>query len=92
MTKQMTYGAETWALTTQTKNKLAAAQTKMDRRMLNITYREGKANIWVREKQRSQTGLDKSEDGSGPGQDKSTLERRTRRLMEGYHLAEDSAR
>ncbi|KAK2178030.1 hypothetical protein NP493_565g02021 [Ridgeia piscesae] len=36
----MTYGAETWALTTQAKNKLAAAQTRMERSMLNITYRD----------------------------------------------------
>ena len=35
----MTYGAETWALTTQAKNKLAAAQTRMDKCMLNIMYR-----------------------------------------------------
>ena len=41
----MTYGAETWAPSTQAKNKLAAAQTK-----LNITYRNRKTNIWVREK------------------------------------------
>ena len=34
----MTDGVETWALTTQAKNKLAAAQTKMERSMLNITY------------------------------------------------------
>ena len=34
------YGAETWELTTQAKNKLAAAQTNMERRMLNITYSE----------------------------------------------------
>ena len=46
----MTYGAETWALTTQAKNKLAAAQTKMERSMLNITYWDRKTNIWVREK------------------------------------------
>ncbi|KAK2183438.1 hypothetical protein NP493_312g04010 [Ridgeia piscesae] len=46
----MTYGAETWALTIQAKNKLAAAQTKMERCMLNITYRDRKTNIWVREK------------------------------------------
>ena len=46
----MTYGAETWALTTQAKNKLAAAQTKMESSMLNITYRNRKTNIWVREK------------------------------------------
>ena len=35
----MTYGAETWTLTKQAQNKLAAAQTKMERSMLNITYR-----------------------------------------------------
>ncbi|KAK2161719.1 hypothetical protein NP493_1564g00004 [Ridgeia piscesae] len=46
----MTYSAETWAMNTQAKNKLAAAQTKMDRSMLNITYRDRKTNIWVREK------------------------------------------
>ena len=46
----MTYGAETWALTTQVKNKLAAAQTKIERSMLNIIYRDRKTNIWVREK------------------------------------------
>ncbi|KAK2191276.1 hypothetical protein NP493_56g03004 [Ridgeia piscesae] len=41
----MTYGAETWAFTTQAKNKLAATQTKMARSMLNITYRDRKTNI-----------------------------------------------
>ena len=46
----MTYGTETSALTTQAKNKLAATQTKMERSMLNITYWDRKANIWVREK------------------------------------------
>ena len=45
----MKYGAETWALTTQA-NKLAVAQTKMERSVLNITYRDTKTNIWVREK------------------------------------------
>ncbi|KAK2154453.1 hypothetical protein NP493_2190g00019 [Ridgeia piscesae] len=44
------YGVETWALITQAKHKLAAAQTKMERSMLNITYRDRKTNIWVREK------------------------------------------
>jgi len=44
----MTYGAETF--TTQTKNKLAAAHTKMERSMLNITYWDKKINTWVREK------------------------------------------
>jgi len=38
----MTYGAETWIVTNQAKNKLAAAQTKMERIMLNITYRDTK--------------------------------------------------
>ncbi|MEG7521924.1 MAG: hypothetical protein M3H12_02325, partial [Chromatiales bacterium] len=46
----MTYGAETWALANQAKNKLTAAQSKMERSMLNITYRDGKTNIWVRER------------------------------------------
>ena len=44
----MTYGAETWTLTKQAQNKLAAAQTKMERNMLNITYKDRKTNIWVR--------------------------------------------
>ena len=38
------------ALTSRTKNKLAAAQTKMKRNMLNITYRDRKTKSWVREK------------------------------------------
>ena len=49
----MTYGAETWALTTRPckeQGMLAAAQTKVERSMLNITYRDRKTNIWVREK------------------------------------------
>ena len=46
----MTYGAETWTLTKQAQNKLAAAQTKMERCMLNITYKDRRTNIWVREK------------------------------------------
>ena len=45
-----TYGAETWTLTKQAENKLAAAQTKMERRMLNITYKDRRTNIWVRER------------------------------------------
>ena len=40
----MTYGAETWTLTKQAQNKLA------DRSMLNITYKDRKSNIWVRER------------------------------------------
>ena len=36
----MTYGAETWTLTKQAQNKLSAAQTNMERSMLNITYKE----------------------------------------------------
>ena len=44
----MTYGAETWSLTKYAIKKLAAAQTNMERRMLNITYRDRKTNVWVR--------------------------------------------
>ena len=46
----MTYEAETWTLTKQAQNKLAAAQTKMERSMLNVTYKDRKTNIWVRER------------------------------------------
>ena len=44
----MTYCAETWTLTKQAQNKLAAAQTKMETSMLNITYKDRRTNIWVR--------------------------------------------
>ena len=46
----MTHAAETWALATQAKNKLTAAQTKMERSIVNITYRDRKTSILVREK------------------------------------------
>ena len=38
----VTYGAETWALTTQPTSNLAAAQTHMERSMLKIIYRDKK--------------------------------------------------
>jgi len=41
----VTYGSETWALTNQGKNKLAAAHKKMERNMLNITYWDRKTNV-----------------------------------------------
>ncbi len=44
----MTYSPETWTPTKQAQNKLAAAQTKMERSMLNITYKDRRTNIWVR--------------------------------------------
>ena len=43
-------GAETWILTKQAQNKLAVAQTKMERSMLNITYKDRNTKIWVRER------------------------------------------
>ena len=46
----MTYGAETWPLTKQEQNKLVAAQTKMERSMLNITYKDRRTNIWIRQR------------------------------------------
>ena len=49
------------ALSTQAKNKLAAAQTNMEMSMLYITYRDRITVIWVREKT-------KVTDGSGHGQ------------------------
>ena len=48
----MTYGAETWTLTKQQQfnDNLAATQSNMERSMLNITYKDRKTNIWVRER------------------------------------------
>ena len=37
-------GAYTWTLTKQAQNKLAAAHTKMERSMVNITYKDRKTN------------------------------------------------
>ena len=45
----MSYGADTWTLTKQAQNKLAAAHTKMESSMLNITYTDRRTNICVRE-------------------------------------------
>ena len=46
----MPYGAATWPLTKLAQNKLAAAQTKMERSMLNITYKDRRTSICVRER------------------------------------------
>ena len=46
----MTYGVETWTLTNLAQHNFAAAQTKMEKSMLNITYKDRKTNIWVRER------------------------------------------
>ena len=46
-------GAETWTLTKQAQNKLAAAQTKMERierSILNISCKYRNTNIWVRKR------------------------------------------
>ena len=37
-----------WTLTKQAQNKHAAAQTKMERSMLNIAYKDRRTSIWVR--------------------------------------------
>ena len=44
----MTYGAETWTFHTNIIQRLQVAQRKMERRMLNISYRERRRNIEVR--------------------------------------------
>ena len=40
-------------LTKQAQNKLAAAQTKMGRSMLNIKCKDSRTNIWVTERTKS---------------------------------------
>ena len=49
----MTYGSETWALTTAQMDALAVAQRKMERIMLGITLRDQRHNTWIRQ----QTGV-----------------------------------
>ena len=109
----MTHGAETWALTIHAKYKLAVAQTKMERSMLNITYRDRKTNIWVRKKTMVTNVIEQVRRWKWtwaghvtripdnrwtlrittwkPYEKKKTsetVERRTRRLLKEYHLAE----
>ena len=43
----MTYGSETWALTTAQMDALAVAQRKMERIMLGITLRDQRHNTWI---------------------------------------------
>ena len=44
----MTYGSETWVLSKTLLKKLASSQSKMERRILGITWKDKKTNIWVR--------------------------------------------
>ena len=43
-------------------------QTKMERSILNFTYRDRKTNIWIREKIKVKDVMNMLEDRSGPGQ------------------------
>jgi len=45
----MTYGADTWTLTTQMENTFSAAQHNMERNVLDITYKHRETNKWVRD-------------------------------------------
>ena len=45
----MTYGSETWALTSTMKNMLRVTQRKMERIMLGITLLDKKTNNCIRE-------------------------------------------
>ena len=45
----ISYGSETWTLTSKMEKKLAAAQHNMERSVLNITYKDRKTNKWIRE-------------------------------------------
>ena len=44
----MLYGAETWALTKKSEEKLAVAQRRMERFMTGISLRDRKTNEWLR--------------------------------------------
>ena len=73
----MTYGAETWTLTKQAQKKLAAAQTKMEGIMLNITYKDRRTNIWVRERTKLIDIIYTVRKLNGPGQGISTASKTT---------------
>ena len=45
----ISYGSETWTLTSKMERKLAAAQHNMERSILNITYKDRKTNKWIRD-------------------------------------------
>ena len=44
----LTYGAETWAFTKGTMERLTKAQRRMERRMVGVTLRDRKTNEWLR--------------------------------------------
>ncbi len=45
----LTYGSETWRLTRELERKLRSAQRGMERRILDITWRDRKRASWIRE-------------------------------------------
>ena len=45
----MTYGAETWTLTTKMDNKLSAAKHNMERNTFKNNYKDRNTNNWVRD-------------------------------------------
>ena len=45
----MTYGSETWALTSSQSELLAVTQRRMERIMLGITLQDRRTNIWIRQ-------------------------------------------
>ena len=55
----------------------AAAQTKMERSMLNITYKDRKTNIWVRERTKVIDKISNVRKISSPGQSTSTASKTT---------------
>ena len=54
----MTYACETWTMTKAMKCRIAAAQRRMERSMLGISWEEHKTNEWVRNKSNIQDILE----------------------------------
>jgi len=61
----MTYGAETWSLTNNQKQKLAVAQRSMERAMLNITWRDKIRNEVIRSTTKVKDIIEKAEQTKG---------------------------
>jgi len=64
----MTYGAETWTLTTKMEMKLPATLHNTERSMLNITYKDRTTNKWVRDQTKVMDIMDITKTGNGHGQ------------------------
>ena len=78
---------DTWTLTKRAQSKLVAAQTKMERSMLNIKYKDRKTNIWVKERTKV---IDKINTVRKIKWTSQAVERTPGKILERHDMAADS--